>query len=126
MQEQIKIVLIEDDDAIRMMYKYKLHKSGFQVFEASDGIEGLKVIHKNKPHLILLDLKMPRMSGDEMLRILRQTIFGAGIRVIVLTNVSKDEASQSLRLLNVDRYIVKVQHTPAQVIDVIYSTLGIK
>ena len=121
-----KIALVEDDDAIRMMYKFKLDRSGFKVFEASDGKEGLSVVEKSKPDLILLDLKMPIMSGDEMLKELRKTEWGAKIRVIILTNVSRDEAPQSLRLLNVDRYIVKAHYTPNQVIDVIESILGKK
>ena len=119
-----KIALIEDDEAIRMMYKFKLEKSGFEVYEASNGKEGLEVIETNHPDLILLDLKMPVMSGDEMLQELRKTKSGAEIRVIILTNVSKDEAPQSLRLLNVDRYIVKAHYTPNQVIDIIESVLG--
>jgi CheY-like chemotaxis protein len=119
-----KIALIEDDDAIRLMYKFKLEKSGYVVSEASDGREGLEVIEKSKPDLILLDLKMPIMTGDEMLQHLRETDWGANIRVIILTNVSRDEAPQSLRLLNVDRYIVKAHHTPNQVIDLIEDILG--
>lgn len=119
-----KIALIEDDDAIRLMYKFKLEKSGFDVYEASDGKEGLGVIEVNRPDLILLDLKMPVMNGDEMLQELRKTKWGAEIRVIILTNVSRDEAPQSLRLLNVDRYIVKAHHTPYQVIDIIEDIIG--
>ena len=119
-----KIALVEDYDAIRLMYKFKLEKAGYEVFEASDGREGLDVIQTSEPDLILLDLKMPIMSGDEMLQELRKTKWGAKIRVIILTNVSRDEAPQSLRLLNVDRYIVKAHHTPNQVIEVIESILG--
>jgi CheY-like chemotaxis protein len=68
---------------------------------------------------------MPVMSGDVMLEKLRQTDWGANIRVVVLTNISRDEAPMGLRLLNVDRYVVKAHHTPAQVLDIIEEILQV-
>jgi hypothetical protein len=65
------------------------------------------------------------MAGDEMLEKLRQTDWGASIRVIVLTNISRDEAPRSLGLLNVDRYIVKAHHTPQQVLEIVNEVLYI-
>lgn len=121
-----RITVVEDDSAIASMYKFKLELSGFSVAVAYDGEEGLEVIEKFKPDLILLDIKMPGMCGDEMLEKLRQTEWGAPIRVVVLTNISKDEAPASLRLLNVDRYIVKAHYTPTQVIEVVQDVLGQK
>jgi DNA-binding NarL/FixJ family response regulator len=67
---------------------------------------------------------MPVMPGDEMLEKMRRTDWGSTIRVIVLTNISRDEAPRSLSLLNVDRYIVKAHHTPAQVLDIINEILN--
>lgn len=118
------VVVVEDEPAIRDMYKMKLESSGFSTTTAEDGREGLEVIEKAKPDVILLDLKMPIMSGDEMLEKLRQTDWGASIRVIVLTNISRDEAPHALRFLSVDRYIVKAHHTPSQVIEIIHEVLG--
>ncbi len=121
-----KIVVIEDEPGINDMYCMKLRLSGFDVEKAYNGEEGLKIIEKFQPDLILLDLRMPVMSGDAMLEKLRQTEHGAGIRVIVLTNISRDEAPHNLRLLHVDRYIVKAHHTPSQVIEVVKEVLGTK
>lgn len=121
-----KITIVEDDQPIAQMYKLKLESAGFKISLAHDGKEGLEVIQKDMPDLILLDLRMPVMSGDEMLEKLRQTDWGSDIRVIVLTNISRDEAPRSLGLLNVDRYIVKAHHTPQQVLDVIHEVLNIK
>lgn len=124
MPSQPTVVIVEDEPAICEMYRFKLSKSGFAVHTAQNGKMGLAVCEKIKPDLILLDLRMPVMSGDEMLAKLRKTDWGADIRVIVLTNISRDEAPHVLRLLHVDRYIVKAHHTPAQVVDVVTEILG--
>ncbi len=121
-----RIVVVEDEPAILEMYKMKLESSDFEAFTAEDGQQGLKVIEESKPDLVLLDIKMPVMSGDEMLEKLRETDWGADIRVIVLTNISRDEAPHNLRFLGVDRYIVKAHFTPTQVIDVVKEILNIK
>ena len=119
-----KIVIVEDDYAIQQLYLIKLKLEGYEVATANNGEEGLAVVEKFMPNLILLDLRMPVMSGDEMLARLRQTEWGADIRVIVLTNISKDEAPPLLRFLHVDRYLVKAHHTPAQVVEVVQEVLG--
>ncbi len=120
-----KIVVVEDEPAICNMYKMKLESTGFDVAVAFDGKEGLEVIKKHQPALVLLDIKMPVMSGDEMLEKLRQTDWGADIRVVILTNISRDEAPHNLRLLNIDRYIVKAHYTPAQVVDLVREVLSV-
>lgn len=108
------------------MFAYKLRLEDFQVYEAEDGQQGLKVAKKENPDLILLDLKMPVMSGDKMLEKLRETDWGASIRVIILTNINKSEAPSSLRFLDVERYVLKAHSTPAQVVEVVKDVLGQK
>lgn len=120
-----KITIVEDDLPIAQMYKLKLDAAGFKTSMAHNGVQGLEVIQKESPELVLLDLRMPIMSGDEMLEQLRQTEWGSNIRVIILTNISRDEAPRNLGLLSVDRYIVKAHHTPQQVLDVIREVLNI-
>lgn len=119
-----KVVIIEDDLNLQNMYKLKLELEGYQVATAANGQEGLRVVETFAPHIILLDLRMPVMDGAEMLAQLREQQWGSDIRVIVLTNISKSEAPQSLRFLSVDRYIVKAHSTPAQVVEVIKEVLG--
>ena len=119
-----KICVIEDEPSIAAMYEFKLRLEGYAVTVASNGRDGLKLIKAESPDLILLDLKMPRMSGDEMLEKLRATAWGSAVRVIILTNISKNEAPQKLRFLNVDRYVVKAHHTPAQIVQIVDETLG--
>lgn len=126
MIQQVKIVVVEDDSDLRFLYQNKLERQGFEVLTAGDGQEGLEVVQSSRPHIILLDLLMPHMGGAEMLARLRAEEWGSDIRVVVLTNISKDEAPPQLRFLNVDRYIVKAHHTPAQVVDIVCEVLGIK
>lgn len=125
MQAKQKIVIVDDDLVISSMYDFKLRARGFEVRTASDGESGLAIIEKFNPSLILLDVMMPIMDGTEMLTQLRQFEWGANIRVIILTNLSKDEAPHDLRFLSVDRYIVKAHHTPAQVVDVVCEVLNL-
>lgn len=119
-----KVAVIEDDQDLQYLYKLKLQREGFDVATANNGEQGLEVIEQFKPDLILLDLMMPVMGGAEMLAHLRSVDWGSSIRVVILTNISKDEAPQALRFLHVDRYIVKAHHTPAQVISIVHEILG--
>lgn len=121
-----KVAIIEDEVAIATMYKFKFELAGFKVRVAHDGIEGLKLCEEFQPDLVLLDIKMPHMSGDEMLGKMRSTEWGSWPRVVILTNISRAEAPPALRFLNVDRYVVKAHHTPAQVLDIAKDVLGIR
>ena len=67
---------------------------------------------------------MPVMPGEEMLERLRATDKGSSVKVVVLTNISKDEAPTKLRFFDVDRYVVKAHHTPKQVLDIIEEVLN--
>lgn len=120
------LVVIEDESSLRELYRTKFELAGFAVTTAANGADGLVACERDRPDIILLDIRMPVMSGDEMLEKLRQTEWGSDIRVVVLTNISRDEAPARLRYLNVDRYIVKAHHTPAQVLHVVGDILGLR
>ena len=119
-----KICIVEDDESIRELYRYKLVSAGYEVYLAKNGKEALVVLKKEKPDLILLDIKMPKLPGNEVLKKVRATDWGANIKVIVLTNISKSEASADFRFLGVSQYIVKAHYTPAQVLKIIQQTLN--
>lgn len=118
------LVIVEDEKPIADMYRYKMELSGYKVFVAHDGEEGLALCKKVDPDLVMIDIRMPNMTGDVMLEKMRATDWGARPRVIILTNISRDEAPMQLRLLNVDRYIVKAHHTPSQIAAIVAEVLA--
>jgi DNA-binding response OmpR family regulator len=126
MSDTPKIAVVEDDPSIREMYLLKLGLSGFTVEGAANGVEGLALAETFRPDLILLDLLMPEMNGDEMLQQLRSQEWGADMRVVVLTNISRNEAPPVLRFLGVDRYIVKAHYTPTQVVEIVKEVLHLR
>jgi two-component system, OmpR family, response regulator AdeR len=121
-----KIAIIEDDEAISQMYGFKFKAEGFEVESAENGIKGLELIEKMKPDIILLDIMMPEMNGDEMLAKMRKTNWGRKIKVVVLTNLGEEEIPKSVKHLGVLDIIVKAQYTPAQVIDLVKKLLSEK
>lgn len=118
-----KIAIIEDDAPIREMYTMKFKAEGFEVSGAEDGEQGLQLIKEFRPDLVLLDLRMPVMDGTTMLKKLREQDWGQHTLVIILTNLSPDEAPMDLRLLRVEKYIVKAHYTPRQVVNSVTETL---
>jgi DNA-binding response OmpR family regulator len=119
-----KIAIIEDDLAIAQMYRMKFEAEGYHVEIAENGKLGLALSEQMKPDLILLDLMMPEMNGDEMLEKMRATDWGKGIKVIILTNVGEQEAPDKLKSLNVNAFIVKAEMTPKQVAELAKKELA--
>jgi DNA-binding response OmpR family regulator len=119
------IAIIEDDPVINQMYRMKFEASGFTVFTASDGEAGVELVKKTNPDIILLDIQMPHMHGDEALGLIRKLPDHKTTPVIILTNVGKEEAPQTLKSLGVSSYIVKAELTPSQVVARVKETLGI-
>ena len=119
-----KVAIIEDDQAISQMYRIKFESEGYQVETAENGKLGLELAENMKPDIILLDLMMPEMNGDEMLTKLRATSWGKNIKVIILTNMGEQEAPESLKQQNVRRFIVKAEMTPRQVAEMVKQELA--
>jgi DNA-binding response OmpR family regulator len=108
-----RVAIIEDDLAISQMYRLKFEAEGFEVGVAENGVAGLQLVKEFQPDIVLLDLMMPEMNGDEMLAKMRE--FDQKTPVLVLTNLGKEEAPNELDSLNVHSYIVKAEMTPKQV-----------
>lgn len=120
-----KIAIIEDDATINQMYRMKFESDGFEVELADNGKRGVSLVEKYKPDIILLDLQMPEMNGDEALMEIRSHDWGRDIPVIILTNLGKEEAPKSLDALGVHSYIVKADFTPRQVVDSVKEALNL-
>lgn len=119
-----KIVLVEDDVMLAEIYQTRLQLAGFTCLVANDGLSGLLLIEKEKPDLVLLDLMLPQLSGDDVLRRMRATDWGKDIKVIFLTNISESEAPDGLDKLGFERYIVKANLSNNQLAEIVTETLG--
>ena len=118
-----KIAIIEDDLAISQMYRIKFEAEGMTVETAENGKLGLELAEKMKPDIILLDLMMPEMNGDEMLQKLRSTDWGKNIKVVILTNMGEQEIPKDVKDLGVSAVILKADMTPRQVAEIIKQQL---
>jgi two-component system alkaline phosphatase synthesis response regulator PhoP len=106
-----KVMLVEDDNNLREIYQARLSAEGYQLFSAKDGEEALALAVKEKPDLIICDVMMPKVSGFEMLDILRTTQGIQNTRVIVMTALSQAEDKAKAEKLGADLYLVKSQVT---------------
>ncbi len=119
-----KIAIIEDDIAIVQMYRLKFETDGYEVQTAGNGQDGLALVKDFRPDIVLLDLMMPIMTGDEMLTQLRRLPGGKTIKVIILTNMGENEAPESVHTLGVHRFIVKADMTPRDVAAIVKTELA--
>ncbi len=119
-----KIAIVEDDQAISQMYRIKFEAEGYQVETAENGKLGLEMVETLKPDMVLLDLMMPEMNGDEMLAKLRATPWGKNMKVIILTNVGEQEIPPEVKQLGVTDVILKADMTPRQVAELVKKQLG--
>lgn len=119
-----KIAIIEDDQAISQMYRIKFEAEGYTVETADNGQLGLKLIEKMRPNIVLLDLMMPVMTGEEMLAKLRATAWGKSIKVIILTNRGEQEIPPEVKELGVTAIILKADMTPRQVAELVKAKLA--
>lgn len=118
-----KIAIVEDDPAISQMYRFKFEAEGFTVETAENGKLGLELCKNMKPDIILLDLMMPEMNGDEMLAEMRKTPWGKDIKVVILTNKGEQEIPPEVKTLGVSAVILKADMTPRQVAELVQEKL---
>lgn len=119
-----KILLVEDDVALAAVYKSRLDLEGFDTREVNNGEEALSAAVEYRPDLILLDAMMPKISGFDVLDILRNTPDTTNIRVIMLTALSQPKDKQRAEALGVDDYLVKSQVVIGDVIERVKHHLG--
>ncbi len=119
-----KILLVEDDKSLREIYGVRLLAEGYDIVSAGDGEEALAVAIKERPDLILSDVMMPKISGFDMLDILRSTTETKNIRVIMMTALSSEDQRQRGVALGADRYLVKSQVGIEDVVRVVHEVLA--
>jgi CheY-like chemotaxis protein len=119
-----KILFVEDDALITLIYSQKLTEQGFDVATAGDGLEAIRQLPVFKPDLVVLDLLMPRMSGADVLKFMRQHPDLKSVRVIVFSNSFLSDLVSQVASMGVEAALVKAAVTPMRLIEVINETLG--
>lgn len=119
-----KVVLVEDDKMLAEIYQTWLLTAGHECIVANDGAMGLATINRELPDLVLLDLMLPNLSGDEILARMRASDWGKTIKAIFLTNISEAEAPEGIEKLGFERYIVKANLLSNQLPNIVSEVLG--
>jgi two-component system phosphate regulon response regulator PhoB len=112
-----RILLVEDDDALANVYVTRLQAEGFEIRRVNNGEDALSTALNYHPDLVLLDVMMPKVSGFDVLDILRNTPETANLKIIMLTALSQDSEKDRAKSLGVDDYLVKSQVVIADVIE---------
>ncbi len=120
-----RILLVEDDDALASVYEVRLKAEGFLVTRVANGEDALAAAVNYRPDLVLLDVMMPKVSGFDVLDILRNTPETANLKIIMLTALSQETDKQRAKALGVDDYLVKSQVVISDVIERIKQHLGL-
>lgn len=119
-----KIMLVEDDQKLREIYGIRLTAEGYELVSAGDGEEALALAVAEKPDLVISDVMMPKISGFDMLDILRSTPETANIKVIMMTALSSEDQRERGEALGADKYLVKSQVGIEDVINAVHDVLG--
>lgn len=118
-----KILLVEDDQSLREIYGIRLTAEGYEIVPAGDGEEALAVAVRERPDLIISDVMMPKISGFDMLDILRSTPETKDIKVIMMTALSSDDQRERGERLGADRFLVKSQVGIEDVVNAVHEVL---
>src|SRR6478672_2255255 len=119
-----KILLVEDDVNLREIYSARFTAEEYQVITASDGEEALATAVRERPDLIILDVMMPKISGFDVLDILRSTPETKYTKIIMMTALSQDEDKRRGESLGVNKYLIKSQVTLEDVVTTVKEILG--
>ncbi|MBW3568895.1 response regulator [Candidatus Parcubacteria bacterium] len=118
-----KIVIVEDNVALADIYKTRLELLGYTCFTAYDGREALALIEKELPDLVLLDLMVPKIAGDQILETMRKSEWGKNIKVYIISNLNEVDAPAGLREQGIEGYAVKMNLSNDQLDQLVDSVL---
>lgn len=119
-----KIVIVEDNVALAEIYKTRLELLGYVCSVAHEGIEALALIEKERPGLVMLDLMVPKLAGDMILRVMRATEWGKDIKVLIISNLNEADAAPGIRAQGIEGYAVKANLTDDQIDQMVAKILG--
>ena len=119
-----RILVAEDDRFLAMALQAQLVRSGFDVIVARDGEQALNLARTEAPHLILLDLIMPKLQGFEVLRLLKQEEKTASIPVIVLSNLGQEIDLETVTQAGAQGYFVKSRTPLKDIVNEVVKTLA--
>jgi len=125
MEARKKILLVEDDEVLASVYRARLEMEDFEVMEVHDGEQALTAALRYRPDLMILDAMMPKISGFDVLDILRNTPETMNLQIIMLTALSQESDRERAKKLGVDEYLVKSQVMISDVIEKVREHLGI-
>jgi len=111
-----KIIIVEDDPMISEIYQKKFTEAGFSVLVADSGEQVLSLVEKEPVDVVLLDLILPRMSGFDVLKKIKEGKSGPDTKVIIFSNLNQPEDQQKAIDLGSDGFIVKSEHTPSSLV----------
>lgn len=120
-----KILVVEDDDALASVYLMRLQAEGFDTRRVANGEEALAAAREYRPDLILLDAMMPKVSGFDVLDILRNTLETANVKIVMLTALSQESDKARATELGADDYLVKSQVVISDVVERVKHHLGL-
>ncbi|KKS67406.1 MAG: Response regulator receiver domain protein [Parcubacteria group bacterium GW2011_GWC2_42_6] len=117
MENEIKVLIIEDDKFLRDLLSKKLEKVGFSVDTADDGLSGFKKAQTGWPNIILLDLVLPGVDGFEAVSLLKKDPITNKIAIIILSNLNQQEDIDKIKAMGVSDYLIKALHTPDEIVE---------
>lgn len=118
-----KIVIVDDNASLVDIYKTRLELLGYLCFGAYDGQEALEVIQRERPNLVLLDLMVPKVAGDQILERIRASEWGKDIKVVIMSNLNEADAPAGLRDQGIEDYLVKANLSNDQIDKVVDQVL---
>lgn len=120
---EIQVVIVEDEQSLAEIYKTRLEMNGYKCLVVSDGIQAIVEIEKHKPQLVMLDLMIPKLSGEQVLKVLRTTDWGEDIKVLIISNLNEADAPAGLRDLGIVDYLVKANLSDDQIDKIVDAIL---
>lgn len=119
-----KVLIIEDDQIVANVYRNKLAVEGYQTETAPDGETGLKIMRTFQPHVIILDLMLPRMSGVDVIREARSEADFSKVPIVVFSNTYLTNLIQEAWKAGATKCLSKASCSPKEVLDVVRATIG--